>query len=132
MNADVSWHAVLTAATFFGSVYAFGDFDGLDVRQPCRAPTSLNETAYDFDFLGIYANDTFSMSQFRGKVTLVINVATFWGKVVQYPGLNALQTQFGADGFQVVGFPCNQFHSVSTTLVSGLMVHKYVVFFSFP
>ena len=34
----------------------------------------------------------------------------------QYHGLNALQTNHGATGFQVLGVPCNQFGLVSTDI----------------
>jgi glutathione peroxidase len=45
----------------------------------------------------------------RGKVTLLVNVASFCGLTPQYTGLQNLQERFGAQGFSVVGVPCNQF-----------------------
>ena len=45
----------------------------------------------------------------RGKVALVVNVASRCGLTPQYAGLERLQEKYGADGFTVVGFPCNQF-----------------------
>jgi glutathione peroxidase len=44
-----------------------------------------------------------------GKVTLVVNVASACGLTPQYEQLQALQERFGADGFSVLGVPCNQF-----------------------
>ena len=45
----------------------------------------------------------------RGKVTLVVNVASRCGLTPQYQGLEELQRELAAENFTVVGFPCNQF-----------------------
>lgn len=45
----------------------------------------------------------------QGGVTLVVNVASKCGLTPQYTGLEALHKEFAADGFSVVGVPCNQF-----------------------
>ncbi|MCZ2859015.1 glutathione peroxidase [Blastococcus sp. VKM Ac-2987] len=44
-----------------------------------------------------------------GRAALVVNVASRCGLTPQYTGLEALQQQYGARGFTVVGVPCNQF-----------------------
>lgn len=43
------------------------------------------------------------------KVILFVNVASQCGLTPQYEGLVALQKEFGEQGFEVVGVPCNQF-----------------------
>ena len=45
----------------------------------------------------------------RGKVVLAVNVASECGLTPQYRGLEELQQELAAEGFTVVGFPCNQF-----------------------
>lgn len=45
-----------------------------------------------------------------GKLTLIVNVATYCEYTSQYLELNDLQNKFGPSGFQVIGFPCNQFN----------------------
>jgi len=50
-----------------------------------------------------------SLSAFRGKVVLAVNVASECGYTPQYAGLQDLQTTYGAKGFTVMGFPCDQF-----------------------
>ncbi|WP_329050829.1 glutathione peroxidase [Amycolatopsis sp. NBC_01488] len=50
-----------------------------------------------------------SLGAFAGKALLVVNVASKCGLTPQYSGLERLQERFGAQGFSVVGFPCNQF-----------------------
>jgi glutathione peroxidase len=44
-----------------------------------------------------------------GKALLVVNVASHCGLTPQYTALERLQSEYGARGFSVVGFPCNQF-----------------------
>jgi glutathione peroxidase len=50
-----------------------------------------------------------SLAQFRGSPTLIVNVASQCGLTPQYTGLESLQRRYGDRGFNVVGFPCNQF-----------------------
>ncbi len=45
----------------------------------------------------------------EGKVTLMVNVASKCGLTPQYTGLEKLQDKYSARGFDVLGFPCNQF-----------------------
>ena len=52
---------------------------------------------------------TRKISEFAGKVLLIVNVASKCGFTPQYRGLEALQRRFGARGFDVLGFPCDQF-----------------------
>jgi glutathione peroxidase len=53
--------------------------------------------------------DTAPLEQFRGKVTLLVNVASACGYTPQYSGLQRLHERFGARGFSVLGFPSNDF-----------------------
>jgi glutathione peroxidase len=49
------------------------------------------------------------LSEFRGKVLLIVNVASKCGFTPQYEGLQALHESFGPRGFMVLAFPCDQF-----------------------
>ena len=49
------------------------------------------------------------LSAHKGKVLLVVNVASKCGFTPQYEGLEALQRKYEDRGFTVIGFPCNQF-----------------------
>ena len=49
------------------------------------------------------------LSAYRGKVLLVVNVASKCGFTPQYEGLEALHRRYADKGFEVLGFPCNQF-----------------------
>ena len=50
-----------------------------------------------------------TLEAFRGKVLLIVNVASKCGFTPQYTGLEALYRDYHARGFEVLGFPCNQF-----------------------
>ena len=63
---------------------------------------------YDFNATSLAGEDT-PIKQFAGKVLLIVNTASACGFTPQYKGLEALQQKFGARGFSVLGFPCNQF-----------------------
>ena len=52
---------------------------------------------------------TQSLSDYRGKTLLVVNVASQCGFTPQYAGLEALYREFKDRGFAVLGFPCDQF-----------------------
>ena len=52
---------------------------------------------------------TATLADYADKVVLVVNVASRCGFTPQYEGLEALHRQYGARGFEVLGFPCNQF-----------------------
>jgi glutathione peroxidase len=49
------------------------------------------------------------LSEFRGQVLLIVNVASRCGFTPQYTGLEALYRKYKDKGFAVLGFPCNQF-----------------------
>ena len=49
------------------------------------------------------------LSAYAGKVLLIVNTASKCGFTPQYEGLEALHRRFAARGFEVLGFPCNQF-----------------------
>lgn len=53
--------------------------------------------------------DTEQMSDYAGKVLLIVNVASRCGFTGQYAGLQRIYTEFHDRGFEVLGFPCNQF-----------------------
>ncbi|MFC9845736.1 glutathione peroxidase [Streptomyces sp. NPDC060223] len=49
------------------------------------------------------------LGQYRDKAVLIVNVASKCGLTPQYAGLERLQERYAAQGFTVLGVPCNQF-----------------------
>ena len=50
-----------------------------------------------------------SLGDFARQVLLIVNTASRCGFTPQYAGLDQLQRRYGAQGFSVLAFPCNQF-----------------------
>lgn len=50
-----------------------------------------------------------SLSDYKGKVLLIVNTATACGFTPQYTELEALYESFAEKGFEILDFPCNQF-----------------------
>ncbi|HEY3539905.1 MAG TPA: glutathione peroxidase [Trinickia sp.] len=50
-----------------------------------------------------------SLERYRDKVLLIVNTASECGFTPQYAGLQRLHDRYAARGFEVLGFPCNQF-----------------------
>ncbi len=51
------------------------------------------------------------LSDYRGTALLIVNTASKCGFTPQYRGLEALHREYGGRGFEILGFPCNQFGS---------------------
>jgi glutathione peroxidase len=65
-------------------------------------------TVYDTKIRAL-SGKPLDLSRFRGKATLVVNVASRCGLTPQYAGLERLQERYADKGFTVLGVPCNQF-----------------------
>ncbi len=49
------------------------------------------------------------LAQYKGKVLLIVNTASKCGFTPQYEGLETLYKTHNASGFEIIGFPCDQF-----------------------
>ncbi|CAE7148088.1 unnamed protein product [Rhizoctonia solani] len=56
-------------------------------------------------------SEEYSFDQLKGKVVLIVNVASKCGFTPQYTGLEALHKKYKDRGLVILGFPCNQFRS---------------------
>jgi len=63
---------------------------------------------YELQILDIDGRKT-SLEKFKGKVILIVNVASKCGFTRQYKGLEELYSKYKEQGLVICGFPCNQF-----------------------
>ena len=64
--------------------------------------------AFDFTVKAQDGSDV-ELSQFKGKVLLIVNTATGCGFTPQYTELQEMYEEFSKDGLEILDFPCNQF-----------------------
>jgi len=72
------------------------------------APMLFAQSIYDIPLKDIHGKDT-SLKEYKGKVLLIVNVASKCGNTPQYKGLEELYAKNKDKGLVVLGFPCNQF-----------------------
>lgn len=66
-------------------------------------------SVYNFEVLD--ANkQTISLSEYKGKVLLIVNTASYCGFTKQFEGLQELYEKYQSEGLEILGFPCNQFN----------------------
>lgn len=68
-----------------------------------NANSALDFTVKDID------GDDVSLAKYRGKVVLIVNVASKCGFTPQYEDLQRLHEQYAGDGLAILGFPANNF-----------------------
>ena len=67
-----------------------------------------NKNIYDISVKDMDGKDV-SLSDYKGKVLLIVNVASHCGYTVQYEALQKLYEQNKDKGFEILAFPCNDF-----------------------
>jgi glutathione peroxidase len=65
-------------------------------------------TVFDYN-MSLPDGSTRPLADYQGQVLLIVNTASKCGFTPQYEGLEALHREFKDRGFEVLGFPCNQF-----------------------
>jgi glutathione peroxidase len=70
--------------------------------------TAEASSIYDFQVVDIEGRSV-NLEQYRGKVLLIVNVASRCGYTYQYEGLEALYREYAGRGLVVLGFPSNDF-----------------------
>lgn len=81
-------------------VVLFGGFSAVSAEE---VPAALGFKMKSLD------GEQVDLSKYKGKVVLVVNVASQCGLTPQYEQLQALHKKYADQGLAVLGFPCNQF-----------------------
>ena len=63
---------------------------------------------YDFNVRNMNGQEI-SMKEYKGKVLLVVNTASKCGLTPQFKDLEKIYQEYKSRGFEILGFPCNQF-----------------------
>jgi len=108
---NTKWVVVAGLTLAIGAGVGFGS---LFTSRNFHANASTNAASGKENFYSFTARDIahkeVSMSQYKGKVVLVVNVASEWGLTkANYNELQELYVKYKDQGLEILGFPCNQF-----------------------
>ncbi len=111
--------ALLALLAALGACSASSDASTPDDSMPDQNPETVasapagESTPTEAGFYALQTNslegEAFDLGQLKGRVSLVVNVASRCGYTRQYAGLQSLHAELQDSGFQVLGFPSNDF-----------------------
>jgi glutathione peroxidase len=82
---------------------------GFAMAPALAAGTASCPAVLDYTFNSLQTGKAESLCQYRGKVLLIVNTASYCGYTHQYEGLEALYRKYKDRGLVVLGFPTNDF-----------------------
>ena len=106
MRRNIIFGAVAGVAALAGIAWA--QMPSIPPTPPMPAAEAAGRSAWDFNLTAI-DGAPLPMKQFRGKVVLLVNTASFCGFTPQYEGLQKTQDAYAAKGFTVLGVPSGDF-----------------------
>jgi glutathione peroxidase len=95
----------LTVVSVLSVVLRMVVSSGGEEKDAKKAPAALDVKMKALDGKEV------DLSRYRGKVVMVVNVASKCGLTPQYEQLQALHEKYGEKGLAILGFPCNQFRA---------------------
>src|SRR5215831_11710748 len=82
---------------------------GAALASPAAVGAEACPAVLDYTFNSLQTGKPQSLCQYRGKVLLIVNTASYCGYTHQYEGLEALYRKYKDRGLVVLGFPTNDF-----------------------
>jgi glutathione peroxidase len=99
------WRQLLLLSMTFVSMYCHAQSsEKLSTNPSMSCPASLN-----FKFPRLQDEQMQDLCQYKGKVVLIVNTASYCGFTSQYEGLESIYSKYASKGFVVLGFPSNDF-----------------------
>lgn len=107
-NQETCWfdHGFVKFSFEF-SVVVIHEFESQGEKMSSSSAASSSEF-YSFTVPDAQGNEV-SMSEYKGKVLMIVNVASSCGLTPQYEELQQLYEKYKDQGFEILAFPCNQF-----------------------
>ncbi|CAL1365992.1 unnamed protein product [Linum trigynum] len=100
--------AVFLFYTYQSDLPSFSTVINMAAQQE-DSSSSSSSSIYDFTVKDIKGSDV-SLSEYKGKVLLIVNVASKCGLTqANYKELNVLYQKYKDQGLEILAFPCNQF-----------------------
>jgi len=124
-------HFTATAALILSGSLITG-FPSVQAASEGLRMAGKTTTLYDFTMDDIDGKPV-NLSQYKGKVLLVVNTASFCGNTPQYTDLETIYEQYRDKGFEILAFPANNFGQQepgTNAEIKGFCLTKYSV--SFP
>lgn len=94
---------ILAAVAVAGAAYRYGF-----IFNPTPTAAPAERSVYDFSMKNIDGQDI-KLDAYKGKVVMIVNVASKCGYTPQYEGLETIYKKYKDQGFEVLGFPANNF-----------------------
>jgi len=98
--------SILVVALFISGLITACDFGLVSEATMSEAPKA--KSVLDFTMKDIDGKDV-KLKKYKGDVLLIVNTASKCGYTPQYEGLQAIYTKYQSQGFEVLGFPANNF-----------------------
>ena len=99
---------LLPACQEQGTEFQYELQDSKETAMPASTPAAKPQSLLDFTLPSLEGKQT-ALSQYKGKVVLLVNTASECGYTPQYKGLEALSKELAPKGVVVLGFPSNDF-----------------------
>jgi glutathione peroxidase len=87
--------------------YGFLNMNNISIQQT-KGDDEVNKSIYNFSVKDIDGKEI-KLSDYKGKVLLIVNVASRCGFTKQYNGLEEIYRKYKERGFEILAFPCNDF-----------------------
>ena len=127
-----SWNVLIVGLVVglgLGALVGFGQVGA--AQQGVQHMAAKSSTVYDFTLNDIDGKPV-SLSQFKGKVIMLVNTASFCGNTPQYTDLETMYETYKDKGFEVLAFPANNFGQQepgTNEEIKGFCLTKYSVGF---